>query len=410
MIAIGLAAVALVFAAIPALLFRANLRAYCPPPAAPSPGKGGTVPALSVLIPARNEESAIGAAVQAVLASRGVEFEVVVLDDHSEDATADVVSAIALRDARVRLLRGQPLPAGWCGKQYACSLLAQAARHPLLVFLDADVRLAPDGLARMAAFWAESGADLASGIPLQETGTLVEKLEISLIHFVLLGFLPLARMRRSRHPAYAAGCGQFFLARRSAYEAAGGHAAIQASLHDGITLPRAFRSAGFWTDLCDMTDVATCRMYRTAGDVWRGLAKNATEGLASPAMILPATTILLGGQVLPFLLLAVAAWLPPLAMCLAVLAAVAAYYPRIVAVKRFRQTWRGAFLHPVGILIFVAIQWHAFIRGARGLPAGWKGREYQKTSCPTLFAGPDERRAPGLETMRARTSQENRFD
>ena len=159
-------------------------------------------------------------------------------------------------------------------------------------------------------FWRQSRADLASGIPLQETGTLVEKLVIPLNHFVLLGFLPLARMRRSRHPAYAAGCGQFFLARRSAYEAAGGHAAIQASLHDGITLPRAFRAAGFRTDLCDLTEIATCRMYRTAGDVWRGLAKNATEGLASPGMILPATAILLGGQVLPLGLLAAAGLAP----------------------------------------------------------------------------------------------------
>jgi hypothetical protein len=362
-----------------------------------------------VLIPARNEENAIGAAVQAVLASRGVEFEVVVLDDHSEDATADVVSAIALRDARVRLLRGEPLPAGWCGKQYACSLLAQAARHPLLVFLDADVRLAPDGLARMAAFLEESRADLASGIPLQETGTLAEKLVICLIHFVLLGFLPLARMRRSRHPAYAAGCGQFFLARRSTYQAAGGHAAIRASLHDGITLPRAFRSAGCWTDLCDMTDVATCRMYRTAGDVRRGLAKNAIEGLASPGMILPATTILLGGQVLPFLLLAAGAWLPPLAMCLALLAGVAVYYPRIAAAKRFRQSWLGAFLHPVGILMFLAIQWHAFIRSARRLPAGWKGREYQKPPGPTSFTRPDERRVAGAQDYEGRPAQNNRF-
>ena len=377
----------------PRCLFRANLRRYRPPPPASSPGKDGTVPALSVLIPARNEESAIGAAVEAVLASRGVEFEVVVLDDHSEDATADVVSAIAARDARVRLLRGQPLPAGWCGKQYACSLLAQAARHPLLVFLDADVRLAPDGLARMAAFLEESRADLASGIPLQETGTLVEKLVIPLIHFVLLGFLPLARMRRSRHPAYAAGCGQLFLARRSAYEAAGGHAVIRASLHDGITLPRAFRAAGFRTDLCDMTEIATCRMYRSAGDVWRGLAKNATEGLASPGMILPATTILLGGQVLPLLLLAAVAWLPPLAACLALLAAVASYYPRFAAAKRFRQSWLGAVLHPVGILIFLAIQWHAFIRRARRRPAAWKGREYQVPVGPASFSGRDKKRS-----------------
>jgi hypothetical protein len=374
---IGLTAVALIFAAIPALLFRANLRAYHPPPAPSSPCDDGTVPALSVLIPARNEELAIGAALEAVLASRGVELEVIVLDDHSEDATANVVSAIAARDIRVHLVRGQPLPGGWCGKQYACSLLAQVARYPLLVFLDADVRLSPDGLARMAAFLDQSKADLASGIPFQETGTLVEKLVIPLNHFVLLGFLPLARMRRRRHPAYAAGCGQLFLARRFAYEAAGGHGAIRASLHDGITLPRALRTAGFRTDLCDLTEIATCRMYRTAGDVWRGLAKNATEGLASPVMIVPATALLLGGQVLPLGLLAALAWLPPTLACLAVIAAIASYYPRCAAAWRFRQSWLGACLHPAGILIFLAIQWHALLIAVTHRPAHWKGRAYR---------------------------------
>ena len=377
MLTIALTAIVVVCAVIPALLFRANLRVYRPPPAPSILGDDGSVPALSVLIPARNEERTIGAAVEAVLASRGVELEVVVLDDHSEDDTADVVSAIAEQDSRVRLLRGQPLPAGWCGKQYACSLLARAARYPLLVFLDADVRVSPDGLARMEAFLKQSKAGLASGIPFQEMGTLVEKLVIPLNHFVLLGFLPLARMRRSRHPAYAAGCGQLFLARRFAYEAAGGHAAIHASLHDGITLPRAFRAAGFQTDLCDLTEIATCRMYRTAGEVWRGLAKNATEGLASPLMIVPATAVLLGGQVFPLVLLAGVAWLPPTVACLGVIAAVASYYPRFAAAWRFRQSWLGACLHPAGILIFLAIQWHAFLIAARHRPAQWKGRQYQ---------------------------------
>lgn len=374
MILTVVAAVALLLAAVPALLFRANLRAYRPPPAPP---RGGNVPALSVLIPARNEERSIGAAVEAALASRGVDLEVLVLDDQSEDATAAVVTAIAASDSRVRLLRGEPLPPGWCGKQFACSLLAVAAHRPLLAFLDADVRLTPDGLARMAAFLEQSGADLASGVPRQETGSLVEKLVIPLIYFVLLGFLPLARMRRSRHPAYAAGCGQLFLIRRTAYDAVGGHGAVCASLHDGVTLPRAFRSAGFHTDLCDATDVASCRMYRTAGEVWRGLAKNATEGLASPGLILPATALLFGGQVLPFLLLAAAPCLPPVAAGLALAAAAAAAYPRLTAARRFRQSWLGALLHPAGVLLFLLIQWHALWQSARGRPAGWKGREYR---------------------------------
>jgi hypothetical protein len=368
---IALALVAVALAALPALLLLANLRLYRPAP------MGEGVPSISVLIPARNEEASIAAAVEAALAARNVDLEIVVLDDHSDDRTAEIVRSLAQRDPRVRLLSAPDLPPGWCGKQHACHVLAGAARMPLLVFLDADVRLAPDGLARLAAFQSASDADLVSGIPHQKTGTLLEKLLIPLIHFVLLGFLPLSRMRRYTSPAYAAGCGQLFLARRAAYDEAGGHAAIRATLHDGIELPRAFRIAGKKTDLCDATDLASCRMYRGAAQVWRGLAKNATEGLGSPGRIVPATFLLLGGQVLPFALLGASAWLSPLEIVHSAVAAVLAYAPRVVSARRFRQSALGAALHPLGVLLLVSIQWYALARRLVGRPATWKGRSYR---------------------------------
>ena len=258
----------------PALLFLRNLRDFRPPPL-PRP-----VPPVSVLIPARNEEASIRAAVASVLASVGVECECIVLDDHSEDRTAAIVAELAATDARVRLVTAPPLPQGWSGKQHACFALAGHAKYDLLAFLDADVRLAPDGLARLAAFQVQTNADLVSGFPHQETGTLAEKLVLPLMHFVLLGFLPLWQMRRSVQPSLGAGCGQLFLATRAGYDAAGGHAAVKASFHDGVKLPRAFRAAGRMTDLCDATNIATCRMYNSAGQVWRGQAKNAREGLS----------------------------------------------------------------------------------------------------------------------------------
>lgn len=362
----------LVGALVPALLFLKNLRLYAPPPA------GGGRPAVSVLIPARNEERSIAESVGSALASRGVDLEVVVLDDHSEDRTADIVRWIAARDPRVRLESAPPLPDGWCGKQHACAVLARHARHPVLVFLDADVRLAPDGLARAAAFLERSGAGLVSGVPRQETESFLERLLIPLIQFVLLGFLPVERMRRSLHPAYGAGCGQLFAARREDYEKAGGHEAIRSSLHDGIALPRAFRRAGIATDLFDATPVAVCRMYRNAGEVWRGLAKNATEGVASPGRIVPVTALLLAGQVLPFALigLAAAGTVSPGVLWGAIPGALAAWLPRWIGARRFRQPLDGAILHPLGIAVFLVIQWYALARQLLGRPSGWKGRAY----------------------------------
>jgi glycosyltransferase involved in cell wall biosynthesis len=370
-----LSCAALVIAAIPARLFYLNLRLYQEPPA---PLPAGFRPRVSVLIPARNEERTIRAAVESVLVSEEVELEVIVLNDHSDDATAAIVGQIAKTDARVRVLNGPELPDGWSGKQYACWNLAKNASFDWLLFVDADVRLAATGLARMAAFQRQSGADLVSGIPFQETRTLVEKLVIPIAHFLLLGFLPFDRMRAHRNPAYGAGCGQLFFARRSSYEHAGGHGAIRSTLHDGLELPRAFRRAGLMTDLCDATPVATCRMYRNVSELWRGLTKNAIEGLGAPGLIVPSTLVLLLGQVLPVVLLGVSIWHASAALVPAVAATASAYYPRLAGVRRFGQPLAGALLNPVGVLIFLAVQWYSLFARGVGRPRSWKGRVYVK--------------------------------
>ncbi len=241
--------------------------------------------AVSVLIPARNEEDTIGQAVSAVLLSQGVDFEVLVLDDRSSGKTAATVTSMAEGDDRIRLILGPELPSGWCGKPHACWVLAHEARHPRLVSVDVDVRISSDALVRISAVLDATGADLASGVPGQETVGLLEKLVIPLIHFILLGFLPINWMRRSDDPKVAAGYGQVFITRGDAYRRSAGHAAIRDSLHDGLKLPRAYHCAGLRTELFDASDLTVCRMYRTTSALWNGLAKNAGEALASPRLV-----------------------------------------------------------------------------------------------------------------------------
>lgn len=372
--------VALVLAAIPAALFVVNLLFYRRTAPVPSSSRAE---ALSVLIPARNEQGNIRATLEAVLANRNADFEVIVLDDHSTDQTAAIVEAFARRDSRVRLESAPPLPPGWCGKQHACHVLAGLARNPLLVFIDADVRLAPDALSKMAGFMkSRSEVALASGVPRQELGTFSERLLLPLIHFVLLGYLPMAFMRWTKMVGFSAGCGQLFIARAEAYRATGGHANIRSTLHDGVKLPRLFRRAGFRTDLFDATDIATCRMYHTNAETWRGLGKNATEGLGAPGTIVPMTILLLGGQVLPLLVLMLALNLNSNVLPLATVATALVYLPRLLAVWRFRQPLGSALLHPVGVMTLLAIQWAALLRQWRGKPSEWKGRQYGAPAVP----------------------------
>jgi hypothetical protein len=377
-------------ALLPAVLFAVNFWLFRRP--APGGFAGlpkGRVPApVSVLIPARNEELSIAAAIDSVLASRDVVLELIVLDDGSTDRTAELVLAAAARDARVRLETAPPLPAGWNGKQHACWVLASRAKHDVFCFLDADVRLGPDALWRMLSELERATASesrpggkeiaLVSGFPRQETGTWLEWLLLPLIHFVLLGFLPLAGERWTGKPGFAAGCGQFMMVRKEPYFASGGHSAIRTSMHDGLLLPQLFRRKGFQTHVYDLSRDVVCRMYRGAGQVWRGLAKNATEGMAAPSRILVFTVLLLAGQVLP---LPLAVWAAvasdEVGLKLAIVALCAGYFVRIAGAARYRQSWRGALLHPAGVLVLLALQWYALARKLAGRPATWKQRAYR---------------------------------
>ena len=373
----ALSVASMLCAITPAVLFLINLRLYKVPalPREASP----MIPAISVLIPARDEAHGIEAAVASVLASKGVELEVVVMDDGSTDGTGAIVAAMAAHDPRVRLEQAPELPLGWNGKQHACWSLAHVARHPLFCFVDADVRLEPEALERMAAFMKKTDASLVSGFPRQVTETWMEWLLLPLIHFVLLGFLPIDGMRKSTDPAFAAGCGQFLMAARESYFVTGGHAEIKATMHDGLLLPRLFRQHGLKTDLADLTTLARCRMYRNAEQVWQGLAKNATEGIAAPVRILPISLVLALGQIMPYLLLAALSLGRSVKAEVAVfvlVAAASAWLPRVLAAVHFKQDWRGAVLHPVGIGVLLAIQWYSFTRKLMGGAVSWKDRAY----------------------------------
>jgi cellulose synthase/poly-beta-1,6-N-acetylglucosamine synthase-like glycosyltransferase len=369
----AVAVAAATLALLPLLLALFNLRLFRAPAERPPPGTS-----VSILIPARNEEENIAECVMAALASRDVTVEVVVLDDHSDDRTAAIVEGLAHTDSRVRLERAPPLPAGWCGKQHACHVLAQRARCPVLLFIDADVRLAPAAAAAATDFLLGRDIGLASGFPRQLTESAAERLMIPLVHLLLLGYLPMALMRRRRDIALGAGCGQLIIVRKDAHTCAGGHAAIRTSLHDGLMLPRAFRRANIMTDLFDATELAACRMYHGGRALWSGFAKNATEGMAT-ARALPVWTVLLfGGHVLPWVLLpvSVAVAAPPTAITAAAAGVVANLALRAALAARFRQSGASILGHPLSMLALLALQWSALMQAWLGKPASWRGRTY----------------------------------
>ena len=381
-----LSLVVLLLALLPCLMVLRNLSLYRPPTEAER--AAGADAKVSVLIPARDEARNIEAAVRAALAaSEGVAaVEVVVLDDHSEDGTGAIVRSLAEADPRVRLEHAPALPDGWNGKQHACAVLAGRVgdRFDTLVFVDADVRLRPGALAGLAGFLRTrppgpggEPVTLASGVPRQCYSSLPDVLIIPQILLFLLGYLPIDRMRKDPGRSFGVGCGQLFVADRSAYVRSGGHTAIRNSLHDGVDLPRSFRAGGFMTDLVDVTPLATCRMYATGGETWRGFLKNAGQGIGSPRGIVPWTVLLIGGHVLPWVLV-VAALLVGVrggwALWLVVAACGCSGVANVAVGWRFGQGALAVMLRPVGVLTLVGVQWAALGLRLTGWRPGWKGR------------------------------------
>jgi hypothetical protein len=378
------AAMMAVSAVVPALLFALNMRRY----RLPKFGAERKTP-VAVLIPARDEEKNIRATLESVLASREVELEVFVLDDDSADRTVNIVLDVAGRDSRVKLLQSSRLPAGWNGKQNACWQLAQATEAPVMLFLDADVRVGPWAIARSTAALRRRKVKLLSGFARPVTANVFGKMLIELQRYLLFSFLPFRRMQRSTKPAYAAGSGQFMLVDREAYFASGGHAAIRQTWQDGVMLPRIFREHGFRTDLVDLSTLAEAAMFRTRRVE---LMKSITEGIGMDEHIVTFTIALLLGQVMPA---AVACWwllkivsmiwaggavedptgLATVSLLLLV-ALVASYVPRLVAARRFKQSLVSALLHPLEMLLMVLMLWVAFARAAWGRPVTWRAREY----------------------------------
>jgi hypothetical protein len=335
-------------------------------------------PPVSILLPVRNEEEAIEAAVRAACAQTAP-GEVVVLDDESTDATPAILARLARELPRLRVVPGRPLPAGWAGKAWACwQLGSEHARHDWLMFVDCDVQLARDAAARALAVARAHDASFVSAFPRQRTPTRAEALVVPMIHLVLLAWLPLWLVRRSKRPALVAGCGQFMVVARGTYLAAGGHRAVRATLHDGLMLARRMKAVGASVVPFDGSDIATCRMYAGFRAVWRGFTRNAYEALGSlPAL---ATMVSLNAAVfvapfvaLPWTLLtrgeplAGAAWALSVALALAIRAAL---------VHRFGAPVWTIPATPVAVTLMLAIQVHSYINTIRRRPVTWRARVY----------------------------------
>lgn len=234
---------------------------------------------VSVVVPARDEVGNIGACVAAVLAQDHPSLELVVLDDGSTDGTDAVLAAMAEPRLRVIPGGGGPLPEGWLGKPWACDRAGRATTGDWLLFIDADVRLAPEAVSRALGYASRNALDALSGFGTLEHSTLGDRVMQPVVAGLLLAGNDLRAVNDPAQPEKALANGQFILIRREVWLALGGHGAVRGDVLDDVGMARALKRAGRVYHLVFMRHLFVCRMYDSLGALWRGWRKNLFAGM-----------------------------------------------------------------------------------------------------------------------------------
>jgi cellulose synthase/poly-beta-1,6-N-acetylglucosamine synthase-like glycosyltransferase len=323
---------------------------------------------VSVLLPVRDEAHRVTPTIRSLTAQRGVaDLEIVVLDDGSSDGTADVVERAAAGDPRVRVVAGDPPPDGMPGKPHACARLAREARGSVLVYVDADVVLAPDAVAAAVALLRDQRLDAVSPFPRQLADDTATRLVQPLLQWSWLVFLPLRLAERSPRPSLSAANGQFLVLDAAALRRAGGFEQVASAVLDDIAVMRAVKRAGGRGIVADGSGIASCRMYEGWSEVRFGYEKSLWSATGNPV----AALVLGAGLAWLYLL-------PPLAAVAGSRAGAVGYgagvLSRVVAARHTGgRVWPDAFAHPVSVgllLSLIARSWRARRRGL----LEWKGR------------------------------------
>ena len=231
-------------------------------------------PMVSILIPARNEARNIEECVHSALNQDYSPYEVIVLDDESQDATPEILMRLSEGTTKLKVLSGQSLSPGWVGKNWACFQLSQAAQGELILFVDADTHHHPSMLAEAVSTLITMQADILSGLPRQDLITWGERLILPVLPWAILSFFPIRLLQRLPFSFLPIAVGQFILCKRSAYLRIGGHAAIRSSVIDDIALARLFKKNGLKWEFVNLKGRVHCRMYRNLREVIDGLSKN----------------------------------------------------------------------------------------------------------------------------------------
>ncbi len=259
---------------------------------------------VSILIPARNEESNILSLLKSIEQQDYQNYEMIVYDDASSDSTYKICSVFAAHHQNITVIKGGELPEGWTGKNYACDQLAKKAKGKYFLFLDADETI-HNGLINSAIHRMHLyKLNLLSLFAHQDMKTTGEKTTVPLLHYMLLSLLPVRLVHLVKTAAFATACGQFMLFDADTYTKNSWHKQVKNAVVEDAAIMRALKLKGYNGEVLLANGMISCRMYKGYGEAISGFSKNALAAFNySIPGLLVYLVLLIGGPMVVFMTL-----------------------------------------------------------------------------------------------------------
>ena len=340
---------------------------------------------VSIIVPGKDEEGNIRAALETLQAQDYPSFEVIVVDDRSRDRTAEVAREVAAADPRVHVIQVRELPPGWFGKPHAMHAGAGEARGEWLLFVDADCRQAPHSVRAGVSFLTANGGDMLSLWPILEMHGFWEHAVQTVAGSVLVAwFRPGWVNDPRRRTAFANG--QYILMRRPTYEAVGGYEAIRNELVEDIAMARRVKQAGHRLFNAVGEDIFTTRMYDSLWAIYRGWTRIYCGGFRTVPQLLVVMVMTALFTLMPFAALAWAAlnmaagdsdWRTLLAFffAAAIIVFILATMRRLFILGR-ANPWYLLF-YPLAVVLVLGFQAGAITRAMGLRSVTWRGTTYK---------------------------------
>lgn len=330
-------------------------------------------PLISVMVPMRNEERNVKSCIQSL---KGLDYDAlqfIIIDDGSEDRTAELLLETIEHDPRFTVIQGTGLPDGWVGKVHACHQLSNSAQGDYFLFLDADVTVEPELIKETLALMKRD-VGLISGFPHYPLKGILGHLIVPLQHVIIHLHLPVMFANYTTWPAASAAHGAFMFFRKEAYIEAGGHQSVKNSLVEDVHITRQVKASGWKATLVNPTRIVHCNMYESNREVWEGFSKNIYPGIGrNPIIALALSLFYLIFFTAPAGIavygLIIGYWFFTVPLLLVVSIKVS------IDLMNKQKWWLGFFMPLSMLLLVILLQYSMYLSFARkGFT--WKGRTY----------------------------------